>query len=70
MLVYQNVKQYLIDHGIRQSFVAEKCSISLPTFNAMLNGKRKMYAEDLRLICYALGVPPEVFIEFHSGKNV
>ena len=64
MLVYQKVKRYLEEHGIRQSFVAEKCNISLSTFNSMLNGKRKMYAEDLRLICFALNVSPEVFIEF------
>ena len=68
MLVYQKVKQYLEDHGIRQSFVAEKCNISLSTFNAMLNGKRRMYAEDLRQICYALNVSPEVFIEV-KGKG-
>ena len=66
MLVYQKVKQYLEDHGIRQSFVAEKCNFSLSTFNLMLNGKRKMYAEDLRLICYALNVSPEVFIEYQT----
>lgn len=65
--VYQKVKQYLEEHGIRQSFVAEKCGISTSTFNSMLNGKRKMYAEDLRMICYALEVPPEAFIEY-SGK--
>lgn len=68
MLVYQKVKQYLESHGIRQSFVAEKCNISLSTFNAMLNGKRRMYAEDLRQICYALNVSPEVFIEV-KGKE-
>ena len=64
MLVYQRVKQYLEDHGITQSFVAEKCNFNPTTFNAMMNGKRKMYAEDLRLVCYALNVSPEVFIEF------
>lgn len=67
MHVYQKVKQYLEEHGIRQSFVADKCGISASTFNSMLNGKRKMYAEDLRMICYALEVPPEAFIEY-SGK--
>ena len=68
VLVYEKVRQYLKDHGIRQSFVAEKCNISLSTFNAMLNGKRRMYAEDLRKICYALNVSPEVFIEV-KGKE-
>ena len=64
MQVYEKVKQYLEERGIRQSFVAQKCNFSLSTFNAMMNGHRKMYAEDLRLICYALNVSPEVFIEY------
>lgn len=68
MLVYKKVRQYLKDHGIQQRFVADKCNISASTFNAMLNGKRKMYAEDLRLICYALDVSPEVFFEC-QGKE-
>ncbi len=68
MLVYEKVRLYLKDHGIQQRFVAEKCNISQSTFNAMLNGKRKMYAEDLRQICYALNVSPEVFIEV-KGKE-
>lgn len=63
MLVHEKVKQYLEERGIRQSFIAEKCSMSATTFNAMMNGKRKMYAEDLRAICYALEVSPERFVE-------
>lgn len=66
MLVYEKVRQYLKDHGIRQSFVAEKCNLSLSTFNSMMNGHRRMYAEDLRKICYALNVSPEVFIEYQE----
>ena len=66
MLVYQKVKQYLKDHGIQQRFVADKCNISQSTFNAMLNGKRTMYAEDLRLICLTLNVSPELFIEYQE----
>ena len=38
--------------------------MSTSTFSAMMNGKRKMYAEDLRAICYALNVSPEVFVSF------
>lgn len=68
MLVHEKVKQYLEERGIRQSFVAEKCSMSATTFNAMMNGHRKMYAEDLRAICYALEVSPEQFIDY-SGQS-
>lgn len=66
MLVYEKVRKYIEERGIRQSFVAEKCSMSATTFNAMLNGHRKMYAEDLRAICYALEVSPEQFVEYQT----
>ena len=68
MLIYEKVRQYIDEHGIRQSFVAKKCGIPVTTFNAIMNGHRKMYAEDLRSICYALEVSPELFIEYKSEK--
>lgn len=69
MLVYEKVRRYIDDHGIRQAFVAEKCNISTTTFNAMMNGRRKMYADDLRDICYALEVSPEEFIEYQQKAH-
>lgn len=38
-------------------------NISVNAFAAIMNGKRTMYAEDLRAICFALNVSPEQFIE-------
>ena len=63
MQVYEKVHKYIVKNGIHQSIVAEKCNMSSSEFNAMLNGNRKMCAEDLRAICYALNVSPEMFIE-------
>lgn len=63
MLVYERVREYLDIHGLKQKSVAEAACIPNVTFNAMLNGKRKMYAEDLRAICIALGVSADIFIE-------
>jgi len=63
MQIYEKVRKYIMKNGIKQNVVAKKCNISVSTFNAMMCGRRKMYAEDLRSICYALEVSPEVFIE-------
>lgn len=63
MLVYEKVRQYIDDHGMKQVAIAEKVGISKTTFNAIMNGKRTMYADDLRAICLALNVSPELFIE-------
>lgn len=66
MLVCERVKKYLDEHGIKHSAVAKKCDMSTSTFSAMINGKWRMYAEDLRAICYALNVSPEVFIDYQA----
>ncbi len=67
MQVYEKVHKYMLENGIHQGILAEKCNMSASEFNAMLNGNRKMYAEDLRSICYALEVSPEMFIEECEG---
>ena len=65
MQVYEKVYEYIAKQGIKQNVIAKKCNISASTFNAMMKGRRKMYAEDLRAICYALNVSPEKFIDYH-----
>ena len=63
MSVYEKVRAYLDDHGLKQVTVAQKAGISKVTFNAIMNGKRTLYADDLRAICLALNVSPELFID-------
>lgn len=63
MKVYEKVRAYIEHHGLKQKVVAEKAGISSTTFNAIMNGKRTMYAEDLRAVCLALNISPELFVE-------
>lgn len=67
MRVYEKVRAYLDENGLKQKVVAQKAGISNVTFNAILNGKRTLYADDLRAICLALDVSPEKFIEIRSA---
>lgn len=69
MKVYEKVRAYLDANGIKQKAVAQKSGISNTTFNAIMNGKRTMYAEDLKAICLALNVSPELFVETSSTKE-
>ncbi len=62
MHVYEKVREYLDEHGIKQISVAKATNISIATLNAMLNGKRTMYADDLKAICEALKVSASTFI--------
>ena len=66
MKVYEKVRAYIDDKGYKQLSIAEKAGIPKTTFNAMMNGKRTMYADDLCSICIALNVSPELFIEVEN----
>ena len=63
MCVYEKVRAYIDENGLKQISVAQRAGIPKSTFNAMMNGKRIMYADDLKAICIALNVSPELFIE-------
>lgn len=63
MRVYEKVRTYIDENGLKQVAIAKKVGISQTTFNAILNGKRTLYADDLRAICIALNVSPELFID-------
>ncbi len=66
MHVYQKVRAYIDQQGYKQVAIANKAGIPLTTFNAIMNGKRTMYADDLCSICIALNVSPELFIEVNN----
>lgn len=58
------IKKYLHDNGIKQSYISEKTNLSIPILNAMLNGNRKITAEEYFLICDALNVNVEFFRKY------
>ncbi len=69
MCVYEKVRAYIDGKGLKQVAVAQKAGIPKVTFNAIMNGKRTLYADDLRAICLALNVSPELFIDIKSSAD-
>lgn len=51
MKAYERLKKYMDVVGLKQNVVAEKSNIRYKTFNAILNGKRKLGADELYIIC-------------------
>ena len=70
MRVYEKVRVYIEEKGYNQVNIAQKAGIPKATFNAILNGKRTLYADDLRAICLALNVSPELFIEVPKNSEL
>lgn len=55
------IRNYITSSGLKFVVIAEKSNIPTNTFSAMMNGKRKITAENYFSICQALGVPLETF---------
>ena len=69
MQVYEKVGEYIRTHHLKQTSIAKAAGLSVNTFCAILHGRRKMYADDLRAICLAIGVSADTFIPTASGRN-
>lgn len=56
-------KQYLRDHGIKQSWLADKLGISEPTLSGRLNGRYKFDADFAVAFSKALDISPDIFLK-------
>lgn len=60
------IKKYLDENGIKYTFLAEKLGISMNILSPILNGKRKISADEYIEICRVLGLP----LEFFASKDM
>lgn len=51
------LNDYLSEHGIKQSFVAEKTGISADLISKTLKGERRLLADEFIRICKAIKIP-------------
>lgn len=57
------IKNYLIENGIKQSFLADKTGMSNSIISDICLGNRKIDCVEYYKICKALNVPFETFLE-------
>lgn len=57
------IKGYLDENGIKYSFVAEEAGIPANVFSTIINGKRKISAEEYFTICFILKVDTGFFAD-------
>ncbi len=61
MGIEQAIRDYLVSHGIKQTFVAEQCAWTKQKTSAIVTGKKKITADEYGSICDAIGVPYDYF---------
>ena len=63
MRVYERIRTYINDHNLQQAVIACRAGIPDSVFQKLMCGEQTLYADDLRAICLALNVSPELFTE-------
>ncbi len=63
MSVGKQIRLYLIDKGISQTWLSEQSKIALPKLNASLNEKRKLDVEEFSSIISVLNEDANKFLK-------
>lgn len=63
MRIYEKIKKYMEEKGIKQNYISEKTLIPENILSMIFNGKRKLLADEMALIILALGVDANYFIK-------
>lgn len=61
MELEKKIRTYLKENGINQAFVAKLLNLSPANLGAMLNGKRRMKADELIIFCQHYGLDISFF---------
>jgi transcriptional regulator with XRE-family HTH domain len=61
-MVGKRIKNYLIENGIKQTFLAEKTGLSTMVISDICNKDRKIDVVEYEAICSALNVPLDKFL--------
>lgn len=62
-MIAERIADYIRTAGIKQKVIAQKAGYSERQLSAMLNGNRKIWAEDYERLCKALGKDPNYFMK-------
>lgn len=69
MCVGQKIKLYISSSGLTQTYISKKTGIPLTKLNLSLNGNRRLKFEEYELICGALHVGADKFLEAKKPAN-
>lgn len=61
MSINEHLSNYVNEKGIKQIYIAQKTGLSPDTISKLLNGSRRMLADEFLSICNALNIDPNIF---------
>jgi Bacterial regulatory proteins, lacI family. len=51
----KGLQKYINDNCLKKSAIAEKAGVRKDTFSRIINGKRRVFGEEIASICMAIG---------------
>lgn len=69
MKVHERINVYITANGVTADALSNSTGIPKDRLGSILNGKETLYAKDLKAICLALNVSPEIFIDTQGGNR-
>lgn len=63
------IREYLISHGIKQTFISKQCEWTKQKTSAIMTGKKKITVEEYGYLCDAIGVPYDYFFNAVAGQD-
>lgn len=66
-MIWQKLKAYIVDHGIKQTWLAEKIGMNRARLSMILSGQCSLSVDDFALICSALNVSADSILSYESA---
>lgn len=61
MNIVDKLNRYINQNGIKNTYIAQKTGLTIETISDILNGERRILADEFLLICTALDIDPNIF---------
>jgi len=61
MNINERLNIYVNENGIKQAYIAKKTGLSTDTISKILNGNRRILANEFLQICNVLNIDPNIF---------
>ena len=61
MNINEQINNYVVENGIKQTFLSKETGMSKDTISKILNNNRRIMADEFLKICQALKIDPRTF---------
>lgn len=66
--IKQYIKEYLVNTGKKQAFLANELGYHPKTFSMLLNGRKPIRIDDIVIFCRYFKEPPNTFIRIDQAS--